>query len=48
MSIDRWLDLMGRDKKVSRGTMRFVLLERLGHAVVRSDIDEADVLRAVA
>ena len=45
----RWLDLMGRDKKVDRGRMRFVLLERLGRAVVRADVGEpdlADVLRA--
>jgi 3-dehydroquinate synthase len=43
----RWLDLMRRDKKVEAGAMRFVLLERLGHAVVRSDVDEADVVRAI-
>ena len=44
----RWLELMRRDKKVEAGAMRFVLLERLGYAVVRSDIEEADVVRAVA
>ena len=44
----RWLELMRRDKKVEAGAMRFVLLQRLGHAVVRSDIDEADVVHAVS
>ena len=34
IAADRWLDLMGRDKKVADGSMRFVLLERLGHAVL--------------
>ena len=35
--------LMGRDKKVERGRMRFVLLERLARAVVRADVDERDL-----
>ena len=43
LDIARWLDLMGRDKKVQRGRMRFVLLERLGHAVIRADVDESDL-----
>jgi 3-dehydroquinate synthase len=30
---DRWLELMRRDKKVLRGAIQFVLLERLGHAI---------------
>ena len=46
LDLGRWLDLMGRDKKVARGRMRFVLLERLGRAVVRADVDEVE-LRAV-
>jgi 3-dehydroquinate synthase len=48
IAAQRWLDLMRRDKKVEAGALRFVLLERLGHAVVRSDVDEADVVRAVS
>jgi 3-dehydroquinate synthase len=43
LDVARWLDLMGRDKKVERGRMRFVLLERLGRAVVRADVDESDL-----
>ena len=43
LAFDRWLDLMGRDKKVERGRMRFVLLERIARAVVRADVDERDL-----
>ena len=43
LAFDRWLDLMGRDKKVEHGRMRFVLLERLARAVVRADVDERDL-----
>jgi len=43
LALDRWLDLMGRDKKVEHGRMRFVLLERLARAVVRADVDERDL-----
>ncbi len=43
LALDRWLDLMGRDKKVERGRMRFVLLERLARAVVRADVYERDL-----
>ncbi|MNY79858.1 3-dehydroquinate synthase [compost metagenome] len=30
----RWIELMGHDKKVEGGEIRFVLLQSLGHAVV--------------
>jgi len=39
---------MGRDKKVADGTVRFVLLDRLGHAVLRRGIDAADVEAVVS
>lgn len=42
----RWLDLMARDKKVEAGTIRFVLLEALGRAVVGHDVPP-EVLRDV-
>ncbi len=48
LPLDRWLDLMGRDKKVERGRMRFVLLERLARAVVRADVDEHDLAAVLA
>ena len=44
---DRWIDLMRRDKKVEQGVMRFVLLERVGHAVIRGDVAEAAVAASV-
>jgi 3-dehydroquinate synthase len=44
--VARWLDLMGRDKKATGGALRFVLLEALGRAVVRTGVDDA-TLRAV-
>jgi 3-dehydroquinate synthase len=46
LSADRYLALMGRDKKVVAGEMRFVLLDRLGSARVRADVPEA-ALRSV-
>jgi 3-dehydroquinate synthase len=45
---ERWLELMQRDKKVQSGAMRFVLLERLGRAVVLGEITESDVFQSVA
>jgi 3-dehydroquinate synthase len=43
---ERWIELMSRDKKVESGAMRFVLLDALGRAAIRADVDAAD-LRAV-
>ena len=48
MPLARWLDLMGRDKKVEAGRLRFVLLEALGRAVVRGGIAQDDVAAALA
>jgi 3-dehydroquinate synthase len=48
MASERWLDLMGRDKKVAEGRMRFVLLERMGHAIVRSDVDAPNIAAALS
>jgi 3-dehydroquinate synthase len=47
IATERWLDLMRRDKKVQSGALRFVVLERLGHAVVRGDVADSDVVQAV-
>lgn len=38
LGTDRYLELMGMDKKVEGGKMRFVLLKSLGHAVVYGDV----------
>ncbi len=45
MPIDKYLDLMGLDKKVVDGQIRFVLLKALGHAVISSAVP-AELLRA--
>ena len=44
----RWLELMALDKKSARGRMRFVLLEGLGRAALKSEIDEALVREVLA
>lgn len=38
---------MQRDKKVAAGKLRLILLSQLGQAVIRDDIDEALILRAI-
>ena len=40
MTPERYLELMALDKKAARGQIRFVLLERVGRAVIRGDLDE--------
>ena len=47
IALERWFELIQRDKKVQAGALRFVLLERLGHAVVRSDVARDDVARVL-
>jgi 3-dehydroquinate synthase len=47
MPVDRWLTLMGRDKKVRSGVIRYILLERIGRAVIRADVPDAVVAAAV-
>lgn len=38
LGAERWLDLMGHDKKVEGGRIRFVLLRALGRAEVHGDV----------
>jgi 3-dehydroquinate synthase len=45
LGTEEYLRLMGLDKKVEGGKMRFVLLESIGRAIVRSDVP-ADMLAA--
>ena len=45
LSTDRYLELMSVDKKAEGGRLRFILLERLGSAVIRGDVGP-DPLRA--
>jgi 3-dehydroquinate synthase len=46
LGVERYLELMGLDKKVEGGRLRLVLLRRIGEACVTSDFPQAD-LRAV-
>jgi len=46
ITVPRFVELISMDKKASAGRMRFVLLERLGTAVVRADVPQ-DALDAV-
>ncbi len=46
LGVDTWLDYMGHDKKVEGGKMRFVLLKKLGEAVITADVP-TDVLTRV-
>jgi 3-dehydroquinate synthase len=47
ISYERWIEHMSRDKKSAGGTVRFVLLESLGRAVVRSGVADADLRAAL-
>lgn len=39
LGADRYIELMSSDKKVEAGTIRFVLLKRIGEAVMHSKVD---------
>ncbi len=40
LGIETYLEYMGLDKKVEGGKLRFVLLQQLGHAVIKADIPQ--------
>ena len=46
LGVDTYLEYMGHDKKVEGGKMRFVLLKKLGEAVITGDVP-TDVLNGV-
>ena len=48
LGAERYLTLMGRDKKVVAGSMRFVLLDRLGAARLRPDVPETTLREVLA
>ena len=48
LGADTWLDYMGHDKKVESGKLRFVLLKRLGEAVVTGDMPETTLRATLA
>ena len=41
LGVDSWLEYMGHDKKVEGGKMRFVLLKKMGEAVITADVPDA-------
>lgn len=45
---DRYLELMGHDKKVENGKLRLILLEALGKAFVTADFDMGDLREVLA
>jgi 3-dehydroquinate synthase len=47
LPIDRVVGIMGYDKKVEAGKMRFVLPDRIGHVIIRDDVPAAVVREAV-
>jgi 3-dehydroquinate synthase len=48
ITIERWLELMGHDKKAKDGAIRFVLLEALGRAVLRSGVNPEGLAGALS
>ena len=46
LGLETWLDYMGHDKKVESGKLRFVLLKKIGEAVITGDVPR-DVLSDV-
>ncbi len=46
-SFDRWLELMGHDKKVEDGRLRFILLKRIGSAYLDDRIPRAVLERVL-
>jgi 3-dehydroquinate synthase len=48
LPVDRYLDLMGHDKKVIAGNLRLVLLKRLGEAVTCGDAPPDQIRAAIA
>jgi 3-dehydroquinate synthase len=43
LGAERYLELMGRDKKVVGGAIRFILLRAIGNAFVTDNVPEADL-----
>ena len=45
---ERWFELMGHDKKSIDGAIRFVLLERLGRAIISGSLRSEEIAAATA
>ena len=48
LGFERWLELMGHDKKVEAGTTRFILVRRLGEAYIDAAVPRAVLERVLA
>jgi 3-dehydroquinate synthase len=48
LGLERYLELMGHDKKVQGGRIRFVLLERIGAATVSGEVPRAALADVLA
>jgi 3-dehydroquinate synthase len=48
LAVDRYLELMQVDKKAAGGRLRFILLEGLGRAVLRDDLETRLVRESIA
>ncbi len=48
LSMDRYLELMQVDKKAAGGKVRFILLDGLGHAMQRGDLDARLIRESIA
>jgi 3-dehydroquinate synthase len=47
LPVDETLEAMKHDKKVRAGTMKFIVADRLGHVVQRTDVSEESARRAL-
>jgi 3-dehydroquinate synthase len=43
LGVERYMEYMGHDKKVEAGKIRFVLLRKIGEAVITADLPHADL-----
>lgn len=43
LGVEKYLDYMGHDKKVEAGKIRFVLLKKIGEAVITAELSHADL-----
>ena len=48
MPVQRWRELIARDKKVEGGAVRYILLSALGQAIVTSDVKDSDLAAVLA
>ena len=47
MTIDQFMNLMAVDKKATAGKIRFILLDAIGHAVIRDDVPVELIEKAI-